>query len=293
MIRTLNIVDLGVAHRSPLKRLLRHRGTPGLRNGFGPANVADIVTELGYLSDIPSAYVRTFRARVTALPPGGVVLDRTFFYPTGGGQPADRGTLRAGAAAWTVTDVGRSGSTVVHRIRSSASGPRPPAVDIEVEGEIDWERRYRHMRLHTGQHLLSARVFARTGLRTVKANLSGTTASLDLEGELDRGVVAELDADLREAVRSPHPVSIRLVPRAEWDARPAAPRSGLVPLAPQVDPVRVVEIEAEDACPCGGTHLRSTGEIGLVRITPPVARSGGGSRLVFTLTEGDLAAPSG
>ncbi|HLM90937.1 MAG TPA: alanyl-tRNA editing protein [Thermoplasmata archaeon] len=249
------------------------------------------MTELAYLADLPSAYVRAFRSRVTALPPGGVVLERTYFYPTGGGQPADHGVLRIGEHRWEVTDVGRSGSAVVHRIRAVGGAPRAPPIGGEVEGELDWARRYRHMRLHTGQHLLSARVFSRTGLRTVKANLSGATASLDLEGELDPALIRDLESDLGEALRSPHTVSIRQVPRAEWDARPTAPRSGLVPLAPQVDPVRVVEIEAEDACPCGGTHVRSTAEIGRTRLAPPVSRPGAGSRLVFTLVETELTAP--
>ena len=148
------------------------------------------------------------------------------------------------------------------------------------------------MRLHTGQHLLSARVFTRTGLRTVKANLSGVSASLDLEGALDPALVPDLEQDLAEAIRVPRPVSIRHVPRAEWDARPTAPRSGLVPLAPQVDPVRVVEIESEDACPCGGTRVRSTVEESEPLVSHrPSPRPGAGSRLVFTLVEGETPAP--
>ena len=147
------------------------------------------------------------------------------------------------------------------------------------------------MRLHTGQHLLSARVFSRTGLRTVKATLSGSSASLDLERELPLAMVAELEADMRDALEHPHPISIRMVPRAEWDVGSYAPRSGLVPLAPQVDPVRVVEIHAEDACPCGGTHVRSTREIGSVEIAAPVATGTGGSRLGFTLREPDAPTP--
>jgi misacylated tRNA(Ala) deacylase len=249
------------------------------------------VTELAYLADLPSAYVREFRAKVTSLPPGGVVLDRTYFYPTGGGQPSDHGTLGTDSAEWKVVDVGRSGAAVLHRIQPASVGARPLSSGLEVVGRIDWERRYRHMRLHTAQHLLSARVFNRTGLRTVRATLSGTSASLDLEGSLEATWVGELAEDLEAAYRSPRPVRVRLVPRAEWDAESVAPRSGLVPLPAQVDPVRVIEIESEDACPCGGTHLRSTGEIGLVRLASPVPRPGGGSRLVLTLADPTLAAP--
>jgi misacylated tRNA(Ala) deacylase len=146
------------------------------------------------------------------------------------------------------------------------------------------------MRLHTCQHLLSARIFARTGLRTRKAQLAGSAATLDLEGSLPSGVLPLLAMDLAEALAHPHPVTLRHVPRAEWDRNPFAARSGLVPLPAQVDPVRVVEIEASDVCPCGGTHLRSTREIGRVNLRPPVPTNGG-DRVGFSLEEPSLPTP--
>jgi len=250
------------------------------------------VTELAFLVDPEAAYVRSFRARVTALPPGAVVLDRTYFYPTGGGQPNDRGTLGVpGEAAAEVVDVTKSGGSVVHRIRAPPNVLRHLAVGAEVEGTLDWDRRYRHMRLHTGQHLLSARIFARTRLRTRKAQLAGSSANLDLEGSLPPDVLPLLVADLADALEHPRPVTLRHVPRAEWDRNPYAKRSGLVPLPAQVDPVRVVEIEASDVCPCGGTHLRSTREIGRVNLRPPVPAVGG-DRVGFTLEEPSLPTPS-
>ncbi|MGP8158153.1 MAG: alanyl-tRNA editing protein [Thermoplasmata archaeon] len=250
------------------------------------------MTELAFLADPAAAYVRSFRARVTALPPGGVVLDRTFFYPTGGGQPNDRGTLGlSGEEPAEVVDVTKSGASVVHRIRGPPNVLRHLSVGLEVEGNLDWDRRYRHMRLHTGQHLLSARIFARTGLRTRRAQLAGVGAALDLEGHLPPDVLPLLVEDLAEAVAHPHPVTLRHVPRAEWDRHPFAARSGLVPLPVQVDPVRVVEIEAADVCPCGGTHLRSTREIGRVALRPPVLTDGG-DRVGFTLEEPSLTTPS-
>jgi misacylated tRNA(Ala) deacylase len=252
------------------------------------------VTELAYLPDLTSAYVRTFRARVTARPPGGVVLDRTYFYPVGGGQPADHGTLRAGDGPEVpVVDVTKSGDAAVHRIRASGANDRAIQVGVEVEGTLDWDRRYRHMRLHTAQHLLSARVFARTGVRTRKALLHGHGATIDLEAAVPSTLLPELHADLVEAVAHPHPVAIRQVPRAEWDRNPAAGRSGLVPLAPTVDPVRVVLIEEWDACPCGGTHVRSTGEIGTTTLLPLVPLPDGGVRVAFTLTDGAPPTPPG
>jgi misacylated tRNA(Ala) deacylase len=267
------------------------RATPGGHEAFSLGVIGGPVTELAYLADMPSAYVRSFRARVVALPPGSVVLDRTYFYPVGGGQPADRGTLSAGSSRATVVDVSRSGGSVVHRLRLPAGGGAGFAVGIEVEGTIDWARRHRHMRLHTGQHLLSARVFERTGLRTRKALLKDAGATIDLEGALDASTVDAMAQDMNDLIRQGRTVTIRHLPRAEWDAIPAAGRSGLVPLAPSVDPVRVVEIDGLDDCPCGGTHVRSTAEIGEVLLTPPTELPEGGMRLGFTLVRPDAPTP--
>jgi misacylated tRNA(Ala) deacylase len=250
------------------------------------------MTVLAYLPSIDDAYVREFRARVVALPPGAVVLDRTYFYPTGGGQPSDLGTLDvADGGRLEVVDVTRSGPSVLHRVRGPPAAVRAVRAGAEVGGTIDWDRRHRHMRLHTGQHLLSARIFARWGRRTRKASLAGTKAVLDLEGGLPDEGLAVLESDLGEAVSSPRPVVIRQIPRADWDRHPLSARSGLVPLAPTIDPVRVIDIEGLDVCPCGGTHLRSTGEIGSVALQPPTPLPDGGTRVTFTLEPGAGPAP--
>lgn len=250
------------------------------------------VTELAYLPTVDAAYVRGFRAKVVALPPGAVVLDRTYFYPTGGGQPCDRGTLRGpGGSAYQVVDVSKSGGSVVHRIKSAGGASARLNVGEEVEGTIDWERRHRHMRLHTSQHVLSALIFARSGRRTRRASFSGLRAQLDLDGEVPAELWPTVASDLAGIAAVDRPVSIRLIPRTEWDLQPSSARSGLVPLAPQVDPVRVIDIDGTDVCPCGGTHLRTTAEIGEVFLEParPIAD---GVRLVFTLDERAAPAPS-
>jgi misacylated tRNA(Ala) deacylase len=246
------------------------------------------VTELAYLATIDEAYVRSFRAKVTALPPGAVVLDRTYFYPTGGGQPSDRGTLALpDGGQLEVVDVSKSGPSVVHRVK----GPSRPAIGDELAGTVDWERRHRHMRLHTSQHLLSARIFERTGRRTRKASLSGVRALLDLDGALDAAVVDQCSEDLAEAVAHPRPVTVSHIARAEWDRHPSSARSGLVPLPAQVDPVRVIRIDGLDDCPCGGTHLRSTAEIGTVILAPPAPLGDGGSRVTLELRDGGPSTP--
>jgi misacylated tRNA(Ala) deacylase len=252
-------------------------------------------TELSYLADGEAGYVRSFRARVVALPPGAVVLDRTYFYPVGGGQPADRGVLRLpDGSELPIADVSKSGESVLHRIGRRRGAAGAISVGLEVEGVIDWERRFRHMRLHTTQHLLSARLFSRTGRRTVRARLEGRSATLDLELPALDGVLAleEAAADLRAQLDRNLPVRIRHLPRSEYDQDPGA-RSGLVPLPPHVDPVRVVEIEAADRCPCGGTHLRSTSEVGPVELAPFQVLPEGGTQVRFTLGDAGLPTPTG
>jgi misacylated tRNA(Ala) deacylase len=250
------------------------------------------VTELAYLANEDAAYTREFSAKVVALPPGGVVLDRTFFYPAGGGQAADHGTLHPrGGAPYTVVDVTKSGASAVHRVRRPAAGTAAALqIGDELDGRIDWERRHRHMRLHTGQHLLSALIFERTGVRTREATMSGTGGTVDLERSLPPTVTpqtlaSEANAILAEGRR----VSIRHVSREEWEKNPT-PRSGLVALPRQVDPVRIIEIAGLDACPCGGTHVRSTTEVGSIALDAPVPLALGAVRVPFRLM--DASPPS-
>ena len=249
------------------------------------------MTELAYLANEDAAYTRQFTAKVVALPPGGVVLDRTFFYPAGGGQQADHGTLvsRTGNS-YPVVDVTKSGAAAVHRVRRPAGGALPFQPGEEVEGQIDWERRHRHMRLHTGQHLLSALIFQRTGARTREATMSGSGGTVDLEQALPGDVRPESLASEANAILSEgRQVTIRHVSREEWEKNPT-PRSGLVALPRHVDPVRIVEIAGIDACPCGGTHVRSTAEVGALALDAPVPLAFGAVRVPFRLV--DVAPPT-
>jgi Ser-tRNA(Ala) deacylase AlaX len=244
------------------------------------------VTELAYLGTTDAAYERTFTARVVALPPGAVVLDRTLFYPASGGQPTDRGTLVGpDGASLSVVDVVRAGATVLHRL---GRGSRPALrLNDEVRGTIDWDRRFGHMRLHTAQHLLSAVVFRRTGRKTRKAMFAAGAGTIDVLGEWPAAETPEtLERAVREYLDPAREVRIRQLPRAEWEANPSA-RAGLVPLPPLVDPVRVIEIDGIDTCPCGGTHLRSTGEVGEFALERPFVQAADATRIGFALRMAD------
>lgn len=250
------------------------------------------MTELAYLTDNDAAYVARFRATVTARPPGGVVLDRTYFYPTGGGQPSDRGTLSVDGVAVAVDDVTKTGTAVVHRLGrpSAGGGPRVASAAL-VEGTIDWPRRFRHMRLHTGQHLLSARIFALTQRRTRRAEFEGMAGWVELDGPWPAEVGIEaVSEDVNRLVGAGRAVRVAHVPRAEWERSPD-PRSGLVPLPRHLETVRLIEIDGVDRCPCGGTHLRSTSEVGTLGLE--LRDRAGGGRVEFTLAADAPPTPSG
>jgi misacylated tRNA(Ala) deacylase len=245
------------------------------------------VTVLAYLADSEAGYLDSFRAVITALPPGGVVLDRTYFYPTGGGQPNDRGTLEVDGVRFPVVDVVKVGSGVVHRLGPPPSRTRSLGklqVGVEVVGTLDTDRRIAHMRAHTAQHLLSARIFARTGVRTRSASIRAGGGQVDLESPWpSTPALSELEQDVNAWRSRPVSVQVQWVARASWESAPD-PRSGLVPLPAHVDPVRLIELEGIDRCPCGGTHVRSTAEISELRLSMPEPPAGP-ARILFTLGE--------
>jgi misacylated tRNA(Ala) deacylase len=252
------------------------------------------MTKLLYLSSSDAAYEREFEATVVSVPPGGLVLDQTLFYPVGGGQPADRGVVRrADGSEWPIADVAKSGESVLHRFGRMRSSAARPQVGDRLTGWIDWDRRYLHMRSHTAQHLLSARLFEMTGHRTRKAVLGGGSARLELDGAwpsaLDRATV---ENDVKGWVDRAMWVHVRFISRAEFDAHPPA-RSGAIALPPHVDPVRLIEITDADRGPCGGTHLRNTSEIGGFALDPPQALPDGGTAVTFRLTSDAPPIPSG
>lgn len=206
------------------------------------------------------AYARSCEAEVIEAVDGGVCLDRTVFYCQGGGQPGDRGRLLLdGGLALEVVDTVKDGPRIVHRL---GDGIEPPAPGTRVVGELDWPRRHRLMRMHSALHLLCAAI-----ARPVTGGQVGEQKSrldFDLQGEpVDRDEVAEL---IERWIREDHPISHRWVDAAELDARPELVRTMSVRPPTTAGRVRLVEIADVDLQACGGTHVRSTGEIGAVSI---------------------------
>jgi len=208
------------------------------------------------------AYARSCRATVIAAGPEGVTLDRTVFYPTGGGQPGDTGVLRAAdGTAWTVVDAvkGSSPDDVRHLL---AEGVAPPAPGTEVEAEIDWQRRYRHMRMHTALHLVCAVVDA--GITGAQVNAE--RSRIDLDWPNPDMTKDEITARLAEIVAANRPVRSIWIDDDELDARLELVKSMSVAPPRGFGRVRLLEVDGVDLQACGGTHVAATGEIGAVEI---------------------------
>jgi len=215
------------------------------------------MTERLYYTD---SYKRDFSARVVERSADGltVYLDRTLFYPSSGGQPFDAGSI-AGVA---VVDVVDEEERIAHRLAA------PLAAEGEVSAEIDWARRFDHMQQHSGQHLLSAVFEELFGLHTVSFHLGAESATIDLEGgPVESRTVVEAERRANQLVSENRALDVRFEDaRAAQGLRKASEREGTL---------RIVSIEGLDRSACGGTHVRSTGEIGpiLLRRTEKIRQS--------------------
>ncbi|HEX5319964.1 MAG TPA: alanyl-tRNA editing protein [Stellaceae bacterium] len=217
------------------------------------------MTELLFRED---GYLRSCAARVTAVDERGIRLDRTVFYPNGGGQPGDTGVLRLGSGETvTIADaVKGEGDEVIH---VPAAGAPFLAPGQEVTAEIDWERRHRLMRMHTCLHLLCAVVpGAVTG-----GQVSDGRGRLDFDvpgSALDKDAIA---AGINKLIAEGHEAAPRWIADDELAARPELVRTMSVKPPMGAGRVRLMEIAGVDLQPCGGTHVRNTAEIGPVAIT--------------------------
>jgi len=205
------------------------------------------------------SYLKECEATVTATTENGIVLDRTVFYPMGGGQPGDTGSIEwdGGSAAIVDTRYGEDGS-IRHLTEEGAA---LPVAGTPVRAILDWDRRYIHMRMHTAMHLLGSILqYGVTG-----GNISAAKSRLDFDME-DTVDKEQVGADLRALVAADHPVSCRWITDAELEAQPELVRTMSVQPPKSAGKVRLLEIEGVDLQPCGGTHLNSTAEVGNVSI---------------------------
>jgi misacylated tRNA(Ala) deacylase len=227
------------------------------------------VTELLYLRD---AYLTRFTATVTVVRDDAVALDRTAFYPTGGGQACDHGTL----AGLDVTDVRKEGQDVWHTL---TGGPLP-AVGDEVAGELDWTRRHQLMRTHSALHVLCGVIWNEWKVPVTGGNMEPLSARMDFEFDpLPEGFGPRIEQLVNDALAHDYPIAVEFLPRdtAVQDEDLIRTKVNMIPES--VTEIRVVDIVGLDKQADGGTHVRSTNEVGRIRVTKLENKGKGNKRV--------------
>ena len=233
-------------------------------------------TELLYLRD---AALRTFEAEVVEVDPAGrLALDRTAFYPTGGGQPHDTGTLDTGADDLRVTDVRKEGDVVWHRV--DATGDALPTPGSRVTGELDWQRRHDLMRTHTALHVLCGVIWNEWGVPVTGGQMEPLSARMDFEFDpLPEGFKETVEELVNVELAADRPIKVSFLPRdvALEDADLIRTKVNLIPES--VPEIRVVDIVGLDKQADGGTHVASTAEVGRIRVTKTESKGKGNKRI--------------
>lgn len=236
------------------------------------------MTELLYQRD---SYLRGMDATVME---NGVVLDRTAFYPGGGGQPADQGVLRdEGGTEYRVVGMKRVEGQLVHLLEGEAR----PQVGATVHGEVDWERRYRLMRTHTAMHILCGVVWRDYGAQVTGGDMEPSQGRMDFEFErMQKELVAEIEQKINEEVRAARDVRVLILPREKAFRIPDLIRTKINLLPAGIQEVRTVELVGLDLQADGGTHVANTAEIGPLKVTGYKSKGAINKRIYVELSEG-------
>ena len=225
-------------------------------------NAVEQAKDLTEILCYDDGYLREFDAKVVEVTENGVVLDRTAFYPGGGGQPSDTGLLTAGGADHKVIKLSREDGKYVHRI----DGPMP-AVGDDVHGAIDWDRRYHLMRTHTALHTLCGVVWRDYGAKVTGSDMKPGGARMDFELEhMSADFAREVEETVNRELASDRPVEVKTLPRAEAFEIPDLIRTKINLLPDHVTQVRTVDIKGIDLQADGGTHVANTKEVGRIRV---------------------------
>lgn len=221
------------------------------------------MTELLYHTD---AYLKEFGATVTAVEGNALALDRTAFYPGGGGQPNDVGTLMVNGQTLAVTKVRKAGDEVWHEIGGDREGLQDLR-GLAIQGTIDWTRRYQLMRTHTAMHILCGVIFRDYGASVTGGNMEPLKGRMDFEFEsMRQEFVREIETKINAEVAAARDVRVKILPRAEAFAIPDLIRTKINLLPDGILEVRTVEIVGLDLQADGGTHVANTREVGRLQI---------------------------
>jgi misacylated tRNA(Ala) deacylase len=231
--------------------------------------------DLLYLRD---AYLTRFTATVTAVDGQRVALDRTVFYPTGGGQPYDTGRLSDAR----VVEVRKEGEDVWHTLDGT-----PPAVGDEVDGEIDWDRRHQLMRTHTALHVLCGVIWNEWGKAVTGGNMEPLSARMDFEFDpLPEGFGATVEDRVNAELKADRPIEVSFLPRGVAITDEELIRTKVNMIPESVSEIRVIDIVGLDKQADGGTHVRSTGEVGSIRVVKTESKGKGNKRIRLEVLDG-------
>lgn len=240
-----------------------------------------MATEQLYLRSIESGYYTDFHATVTSVDDGKVGLDRTLFYPLGGGQNWDTGSLVGPNGNLTVNEV-RGRGTILHSVGEN----HQLEIGDEVKGSIDWERRHAHMRMHTAQHLVSGVVYeAFNGARTVGNQIHDDRSRIDFNPiSLTEVMLEQIVFETNRLIDADHKVTDFTMTRTEVNAEMPPERTNMDLLPASISQLRVVKIgDNLDLCPCAGTHVQRLAEIGHIQIIGKKSKGKGTQRITYEL----------
>ena len=234
-------------------------------------------TELLYQTD---SYLKEFSAKVTNILPekNAIILDRTVFYPGGGGQTHDSGMIRFSGQSVQLIRSKYSPAGLIHILETGAILPE---TDTEVIGKLDWHKRYQLMRTHTAMHILCGVIFHQYGTWVTGGDMHPLRGRMDFEFErLQKELVSEIEASINEEMAKGHEVRIQILPREEAFKIPDLIRTKINLLPEGITEVRTVEIVGLDLQADGGTHVKNTTEVGPIRI-PNYKSKGGINKRIY------------
>ena len=208
------------------------------------------------------SYLRDFEAIVTDFVGGGIVLDKTAFYPGGGGQPCDTGTIKWSDGSTGISKVSRIDGKLVHKVEDSI-----PDVGDSVTGMIDWEKRYQLMRTHTALHILCGVVWRNYAAQVTGGNMTPLQARMDFElSEMSSGFASEIENLVNEEVQAERDIKVFNLSRVEAFKIPDLIRMKINKLPDSISEIRIVDISGLDLQADGGTHVHNTREVGKIRV---------------------------
>jgi misacylated tRNA(Ala) deacylase len=232
-------------------------------------------TDLLYLYD---AYLTGFDATVVDVRPDAVALDRTLFYATGGGQPHDTGTL----GDLAVVDVRKEGELVWH----SVEGDPLPSIGDAVHGVIDWSRRHQLMRTHTALHVLCGVIWNEWHVAVTGGNMEPLAARMDFEFDpLPEGFGPRIEALVNAELAADRPIAVTFLPRSTAVMDEDLIRTKVSMIPESVREIRVVDIVGLDKQADGGTHVKTTGEVGRIRVTKTESKGKGNKRIRLEIVD--------